>query len=72
MQVFEMVVIITVVSILAGLVREWIKKAESAEIDLSPIEARLDKVESLEERVKVLEAIVTDKGYDLKQEINNL
>ncbi|MBV1909088.1 MAG: hypothetical protein KUG78_07170 [Kangiellaceae bacterium] len=70
--VFEMVVIIVVASLVAGIVREWIKSKEVPEVDLSPVEARLSRVEELEERVKVLEAIVTDKGYDLKKEIDNL
>lgn len=70
--VFEMVVIIVIASLLANLAREWLKTKEQPEIDFSPMEARLEKVEALEERVKVLEAIVTDKGYDLKKEIENL
>lgn len=32
----------------------------------------LNKVDSLEERVKVLEKIVTDEGYSVQQEINKL
>jgi len=70
--VFEMVAIIVVASLLAGLVKEWIKARKVPEVDLSPIESRIVKIEQLEERVKVLEAIVTDKGYDLKSEIDNL
>jgi len=72
--IFEMVAIIVVASLLAGLVREWIKVKDKveAEVDLSPVENRIDKLERLEERVRVLEAIVTDKGYDLKKEIDSL
>ncbi len=70
--VFEMIVIIVVASLLANLAREWLKTREKPEVDLSPLEERLARVETLEERVKVLEAIVTDKGYDLKKEIENL
>jgi len=70
--VFEMVVIIVVASLLANIIREWIKNNQKPEIDLSPMEARLDQVEALEERVRILEAIVTDKGYDLKKEIDQL
>jgi len=70
--VFEMVAIIVVASLLAGLVREWIKVKDRVEVDLSPVEIRIDKLERLEERVRVLEAIVTDKGYDLKKKIDSL
>jgi len=70
--VFEMVAIIVVASLLAGLVREWIKVKDPVEVDFSPVEDRINKLERLEERVRVLEAIVTDKGYDLKKEIDSL
>ena len=69
MHVFEMVAIIAVVSIIAGVVKSYLDKKV---VDLDAFEARLEKIESLEERVKILEAIVTDKGYDLKSEIDNL
>lgn len=72
MAVFEMVAIIVIASLLAGLVREWIRAKKVDEVDLSPIDNRLKNLEILEERVRVLEAIVTDKGYDLKQKIDQL
>jgi len=72
MAVFEMVAIIVVASLLAGLVREWIRSKQVDEVDLSPIDKRLKNIEDLEERVRVLEAIVTDKGYDLKRKIDQL
>lgn len=31
-----------------------------------------ERIKALEERIEVLEAIVTDKSYDLKQKINAL
>jgi len=72
MAVFEMVAIIVVASLLAGLMREWIRGKQTPEVDLEPMESRIDRLESLEERIKVLEAIVTDKGYDLKSKIDSL
>lgn len=72
MQVFEMIALITVVAIIAGVIRDMIKRKAVAEIDLSPIEERLRKLESLQARIETLEAIVTDKGYDLKREIDGL
>ena len=69
---FEMGAIITVVAILSGLCREWIKRNQNPPVDLSGIEKRLDQLEALQERIVVLEAIVTDKGYDLKKEIDSL
>ena len=72
MHVFEMVVIITVVSIVAGVINKWLSNRKVPEVDLSEIEARLDNLEALKQRIEVLEAIVTDKGYDLKREIEGL
>lgn len=72
MAVFEMVAIIVVASLLAGLTREWIKTKGSPKVDLSGVEGRIEKLENLEERIRVLEAIVTDKGYDLKKKIDGL
>lgn len=34
--------------------------------------SRLEKIEKLEQRVAVLEKIVTDKNYDLKQQFQDL
>ena len=67
-----MVAIIVVASLLAGLAREWIRTRSTPPIDLSPVENRLSTLEDLESRVQILEAIVTDKGYDLKKEIEGL
>ena len=72
MLVFEMVAVIVVASLVAGLVREWIKTKQTPDVDLKPVETRIVRLETLEERIRVLEAIVTDKGYDLKSEIDSL
>lgn len=69
MHIFEMVAIIAVVSIIAGVIKSYL---DNKVVNLDAFESRLDKVEKLEERVRILEAIVTDKGYDLKAEIDNL
>jgi len=72
MSVFTMVAVIVVASLVAGLARQWIKARKVLPVDLSPMEDRIAKLESLEERIKVLEAIITDGGYDLKKEIDSL
>ena len=72
MWVFEMVVIIVIASLVAGLIKDWLKTKQQKQVDIKPLEDRLEYLENLEERVKVLEAIVTDKGYDLKSEIERL
>lgn len=72
MQLYQMITLIVVTALVIGLLKEWIKSKQVSPVDLTPLEARLDKLESLQQRVEILEAIVTDKGYDLKSEINNL
>ena len=72
MDVFKMAAIIAVVAIIAGVIKEFIVKRSVQPVDLSGIEGRLDKLESLQQRIETLEAIVTDKGYDLKHKIDSL
>lgn len=71
-QVFEMITIIVVVSVLAGVVRSYLQSRRVEPFDSSKIEARLAKLEQLEERVITLEKIVTDKNYQLKNQIDSL
>ncbi len=40
--------------------------------DDDELAAALDQVEALEERIRVLERIVTENNFDLRSEINNL
>ncbi|MEO1203502.1 MAG: hypothetical protein AAFX10_12395 [Pseudomonadota bacterium] len=68
------VFIITVVAIGcgAGIIRDYLKtrrKELEAGGNAREYEARID---ALEERIQVLERIVTEKNVDLKQQINQL
>ena len=38
----------------------------------SELEATLEKIDQLEERIRVLERIITENRYDLKKEIDSL
>ncbi|MEQ8208055.1 MAG: hypothetical protein RIA65_17900 [Woeseia sp.] len=70
--VFTFVFLIVAVVMLAGLVETWMKqRAGKAESDESIGEA-LAKIDLLEERIRVLERIVTETRVDLKQQIDNL
>jgi hypothetical protein len=74
MDIFTMVVVIVIVTMVAGVINHWIKskhkKADPAE--MKDIHHRLDRMEKLEKRVTVLEKIVTDKKTKLADEIDNL
>jgi hypothetical protein len=69
MSVFVFILGIVIVTTLAQLYREHLRlKARQTEGSTSA-QARID---ALEERVRTLEKIVTDDGYDLKREFNKL
>ena len=70
-------VLIPIVAILAGVMRQWIglkeKEIESLQRDAAEKQARYAaQTERLEQRVRVLERIATDKGIDVADEIERL
>ncbi len=70
MQVFEFVIIIVALGIMAGMFKNWLQhKEKDMQADASKSDDRIDKLEA---RVQVLERIVTDKAEKLKDDINNL
>ncbi len=73
MNVFEMVVIIVIVGALARVVSSWLTNRNRNRADeLEDILDKLEQLEDLESRVRVLEAVVTDQNYDLKQQFSKL
>jgi hypothetical protein len=73
--IFGMLIPIT--AILAGVVNRWIKYKERALDQLSADTAEraaryAAQTERLEQRMRVLERIVTDKGIDVADEIERL
>lgn len=72
MNPFEMVVIIVLIAVGAGVINNYLKhKAESGTGQADPREW-MDKLDAMEERIRVLEKIVTDRDYDLKQKFRDL
>lgn len=70
-------VLIPIVAILAGVVKRWIslkeKEIEALQRDAADKQARYQaQTERLEQRVRVLERIATDKGIDVADEIERL
>ena len=70
---FYMVVWIVAIVMVAGLIEKYLKlkaksKENSAELDAETTA----RIEDLEERVRVLERIVTENKFDLKKQINDL
>ena len=71
MDAFTFVIIVVIIGCGTGVLTEYFKtKREAAEF--SGDEDLLAELDSLRQRVEVLEAIVTDEKYNLKQEIDQL
>ena len=72
---FEFIIIIICLSIVAQAIRGHYRSKElRRERQADEAEARetLDRLSSLEERIRVLERIVTDERYELKQRFRDL
>jgi aspartokinase len=72
MGVFEMVVVIVIVSCIAGVTNRYLKMKHAQTDRYSPDEETTDRLSELENRIQVLEKIVTDNKYNLEQEIDQL
>ena len=77
MDVFTMTVIIVLIGCASGVVSTYFKsRSKKGGKDLTArveaIEAQIAHDESLEERVRALETIVTDRKHRLDQEIRSL
>jgi hypothetical protein len=56
----------------ARIVETWIKQKKSRTESSGELEETLSKIEVLEDRIKVLERIITENRFDLKREIDSL
>lgn len=72
MSTFFFVVCIVAIVMTADTIQKYMKM-KSKNQNLGPdMEETLRQMEALEERIRVLERIVTENKYDLKREISNL
>jgi hypothetical protein len=53
-------------------IQKYLKMKEKSPESDPDIEGTLEKMERLEERIQVLEKIITENKYDLKREIDRL
>lgn len=66
------VVCIVAIVMCANVIQTYLKqRSKNAEVD-TELEDTLAKIDVLEERIRVLERIVTEKQFDLKKEIDSL
>ncbi len=70
--VLAIVLIVTIGSVLRSRRRREGRRSEQAEEPARQDPKTTDRLETLEERVAVLERIVTDRGYELRQKFRDL
>lgn len=75
MNPFEFVIIIIVLSMIGSAIRAHYRSKElrrSREAEQTEARETLDRLSKLEERIRVLERIVTDDRYELRQRFKDL
>ncbi len=72
MHVFEMVLGIVIITTIAGVINNFMKFKSKSSESIDNLDDRIGKIEDLEERIKVLEKIITNQNYDLDQKIKSL
>lgn len=74
MNVFSFVIALVTVVLCARLIQVYIetRNNRSRPAEDVDVEQTIAKIEALEERVRVLERIITEHRFDLKKQIDNL
>ncbi len=77
MGVFEMVVLVVLIATIGGLFKDRNKtrtrfKDLESQLDELGVSRQLKRVDDLEERMRTLERIVTNRSHRLKDEIDGL
>lgn len=70
----SLIFVLILVSIImcARIIVTWIKQRKSKPDNTAELEETLSKIDMLEDRIKVLERIITENRFDLKREIDSL
>jgi Na+/glutamate symporter len=72
MNLWTFITIVSVAGIVGGVVQTWLKTKQDLQSSEQLSGEQKQQITALEERIKVLETIVTDSKYDLKREFENL
>jgi hypothetical protein len=72
MNVFTFVFLTVTVVLCAKLIQTYIENRNKTRTEDEAVDETLLKIDRLEERIQVLERIVTEDRYDLKKRIDNL
>ena len=72
MNVFHFVLWIVTIVMVAGVIEKYLKTRSQKNVTTELDEDTAKKIDDLEERIRVLERIVTENKFDLRREIDNL
>ena len=72
MNVFTFVFLVVTVVVVSELIKTYIKSRDKTKSENDEVDEALLKIDRLEERIQVLERIITEDRYDLKKRIDNL
>ena len=72
MHIFEFVILVVICVGIFEFLKQRQKNQENTQHSSEKQSALDEEIATLKQRVATLEKIVTDKGYDLKQEIDDL
>ncbi len=74
MGVFDMVVVIVVIGCITGVISDYLKtrRTEAHNRNDDDLDEILERLEHLDERMRVVETIVTDSRTNLSKEIDSL
>ncbi len=72
MNPFEMTVIIVALAILGGVIKHYLDSRGDMDASSEERQRLLSRIDEMEERIRVLERIVTDENYELKRQFRNL
>ena len=66
------VIIIVAMAMCANVIQTWLKQKRRTPENNQELEETLGKIDQLEERIQVLERIITENRFDLRSEIDSL
>jgi phage shock protein B len=72
MNVFTFVVILVTIVLCARLIQVYLEQKKTDDRSVDELEQTIAKMDRLEERIQVLERIITENRFDLKKQIDNL
>lgn len=68
----SMIIIIVGIVMCASVIKTYLKRRDIKPDTNDELEETLAKIDTLEERIRVLERIITESRFDLKKEIDSL